>query len=214
MNNKAVKNAPVQGTGANTKTASKINNRPNLTGKEAKNETHENKAPAQTPQVEETKAPETKTDSSVAVDNQPANLAEPPKAEQVKHDEPKQEQPKTEEAPKAEEPTKEPSIKLIRPPMNLEATIKEVNALHRRSIQRLNLITRMKQIEAFEVALAEDSDELSDNPYQGCKLIIKDDKNREFITTQPGLIRLVAQYIFNACTEKLAEIEANIVFPA
>jgi hypothetical protein len=66
---------------------------------------------------------------------------------------------------------------------------------------------------AFEVVLTQENDELEDNPYQGCKLIIKDDKNREFITTTPGLIRLVSQFIFDACNEKLADIEANIVFP-
>jgi len=55
---------------------------------------------------------------------------------------------------------------------------------------------------------------LEDNPYQGCRLIIEDDKKRQFITTTPGLIRLVSQLIFDACTQKLAEIEAMIVFPA
>ena len=63
------------------------------------------------------------------------------------------------------------------------------------------------------MVLAQENDELEDNPYQGCKLIIRDDKNREFVTTTPGLIRLVSQFIFSACHEKLAEIEASIVFP-
>jgi hypothetical protein len=29
----------------------------------------------------------------------------------------------------------------------------------------------------------------------------------------PTLIRMVLQFIFDACHEKLAEVEANIVFP-
>jgi hypothetical protein len=86
--------------------------------------------------------------------------------------------------------------------------------LHRRSIQRLNLISRIKQLEAFEIQLAQEHDELEENPYQGCKLIIEDDKQRRFVTTTPGLIRLVSQFIFNACHEKLAEIESAIVLPA
>ncbi|MEO8886654.1 MAG: hypothetical protein ABI367_11365 [Mucilaginibacter sp.] len=129
--------------------------------------------------------------------------AEKPKAEEPKKEEPKAgaEQPKTEITPAKTE-------------LSLEGKLKVVDDLHRRSIQRLNLISRRKQLEAFEVALAQENDELEDNPYQGCKLIIRDDKNREFVTTTPGLIRLVSQFIFDACTEKLAEIEAAIIFPS
>ena len=85
--------------------------------------------------------------------------------------------------------------------------------LHRLTIQRLALIGRIKTLEDFEVKLVEENDELESNPYQGCKLIIKDDKGREFITNTPNLIRMVTQFIFDACHEKLDEIEANIVFP-
>jgi hypothetical protein len=63
------------------------------------------------------------------------------------------------------------------------------------------------------VKLIEENDELENNPYQGCKLVIIDDKKREFVTTTPGLIRMVAQFIFNACEDKLNEIESTIVFP-
>jgi len=97
--------------------------------------------------------------------------------------------------------------------LNLESTLKVVDDLHRRSIQRINLISRIKQLEEFEVNLATENDELEENPYQGCKLIIEDDKQRRFITTTPGLIRLVAQFIFDACREKLADIEAHIALP-
>jgi hypothetical protein len=113
---------------------------------------------------------------------------------------------------KAEEPAKEARATPAKP-VALEVTLKAVDILHRKSIQRLNLISRLKQIEAFEVALAQENDELEDNPYQGCKLIIADDKQRQFVTTTPGLIRLVSQFIFSACNEKLSEIEASIVFP-
>ncbi len=104
-------------------------------------------------------------------------------------------------------------VKPVQPALNLQVTLKVVEDLHRRSIQRLNLITRIRQLEAFEVVLTQEHDELEDNPYQGCKLIIEDDKQRRFITTTPGLIRLVSQFIFDACNGKLAEIEASIVFP-
>ena len=104
-------------------------------------------------------------------------------------------------------------VKPIAPVLNLEGTLKVVQELHRRSIHRINLISRIKQLEAFEITLTQEHDELEENPYQGCKLIIEDDKKRQFVTTTPGLIRLVAQFIFNACHEKRVEIEAEIVFP-
>lgn len=97
--------------------------------------------------------------------------------------------------------------------MNLQLTLKVVEDLHRRSVQRINLISRIKQLEDFEVTLEKGNDELEENPYQGCKLIIQDDQHRQFVTTTPGLIRMVSQFIFNACNEKLAEIEAHIVLP-
>jgi len=109
-------------------------------------------------------------------------------------------------------PPKE-EAKSIKVGLNLESTLKLVDELHRRSIQRINLISRIKELQEFEVNLTTENDELEDNPYQGCKLIIEDDKHRRFITTTPGLIRLVSQFIFNACIEKLADIEAHIVLP-
>jgi len=117
------------------------------------------------------------------------------------------------EVPKSEARLPQADTKPAAPELTLENKLKVVNDLHRKSIQRVNLIARMKQLEAFEVALAQENDELEDNPYQGCKLIIRDDKNREFVTTTPGLIRLTAQFIYNSCEEKRNEIEAMIVFP-
>ena len=99
------------------------------------------------------------------------------------------------------------------PALNLEATLKVVDDLHRRSIQRDNLLNRIHQLETFEITLMEEGDELESNHFQGCQLIISDDKGRKFITQTAGLIKLVAEFIGNACTQKLSEIEANIVFP-
>ena len=136
----------------------------------------------------------------------------------VEAEKPKQDVPEIKQEPKKEDPkadTEQPKAEITpdKPELTLEGKPKVVGDLHRRSIQRLNLISRRKQLEAFEVALAQENDELEDNPYQGCRLIIRDDKDREFVTTTPGLIRLVSRFIFDACTEKLTEIEATIVFP-
>lgn len=102
---------------------------------------------------------------------------------------------------------------ITKPVLNLEATLKVVNDLHRRSIQRDNLLNRIHQLEAFEIALIEEGDELETNHFQGCQLIISDDKGRKFVTQTAGLIKLVSEFIHTACMEKLGEIEANIVFP-
>jgi hypothetical protein len=196
MNTKTKNAKGVQGTTAQKGATVRTENRPNITGTEAKHdETAKDQKPAEAPKVEGAKAAEVKAGNPAKVDNQPAHVAEQPKAGEVKAEEPKAE------------------VNYIKPVPNLEQTIKTVNDLHRRSIQRLALIARIKLLEDFEVKLAEENDELESNPYQGCKLIIKDDKNREFITNTPNLIRMVSQFIFDACHEKLAEIEANIVFP-
>jgi len=210
----AEKNANgVQGTAAkNNQTANRVENRPSLTGKEAKeDENAKNQTPAKTPQVEKSNPAEVKTNSPATVDNQPANVAPFTTGKSI--DEAPKTEPKSEEA-KAE-PAKVEEVKAepVKFALNLEQTLKSVEGLHRLSIQRLTLLSRIKLLEDFEVKLIEENDELENNPYQGCKLIIKDDKGREFVTNTPNLIRMVSQFIFDACHEKLAEIEANITFP-
>jgi hypothetical protein len=193
----AEKNAKkVQGTNANNTNAPRIANRPNVALTEVKkDEPTKDEKPAEVAKVEATPTAEAKAGTTATVDNQPANAA----PEQ-------QEQPIADEAPNAE-------VKYIKPAQNLEQTLKSVGNLHRLTIQRLALIARIKTLEDFEVKLVEENDQLESNPYMGCKLTIKDDKGREFTTNTPNLIRMVTQYIFDACHEKLADIEANIVFP-
>ncbi len=188
----AEKNAKgVQGTAEKNNSSVKTENRPSLTGKEAKNETAQNQTPAKGAESETAKAAEAKASNPAAMDNQPADTKQLAAAEVNT----------AEQKPEA------------KPVLSLDAKLKAVDDLHRKSLQRLALIGRIKTLEAFEVKLIEEQDELESNPYQGCKLIIKDDKNREFVTNTPNLIRMVTQYIFDACEGKLAEIEATINFP-
>jgi hypothetical protein len=192
----AEKNAKkVQGTNANTTSAPRTANRPSVALTETKkDEPAKDEKPAGAPNVETAPTVEAKTGITATMDNQPADAAPEQKEQSV-----------------AEEPKGE--IKYIKPALNLEQTLKSVGNLHRLTIQRLALITRIKTLEEFEVKLVEENDQLESNPYQGCKLIIKDDKGREFTTNTPNLIRMVTQFIFDACHEKLADIEAHIVFP-
>jgi len=181
--------------GAKGTNPSKTENRPNIPGKAKNDEPLKNQNPGTAPEASKAKDAEVKTVQPAAADNQPVNSSATAEKQELNDSETKAE------------------VKYIKPTMNLEQTIKTVNDLHRRSIQRLALIARIKLLEDFEVKLVEENDELESNPYQGCRLIIKDDKGRDFTTNTPGLIRMVAQFIFNACHEKLAEIEANIVLP-
>ena len=194
----AEKNAKgVQGATEKNNSSVKTQNRPSLTGKEAKDETAQNQTPAKGAESETAKAAEVKTGNSAAVDNQPADTKQSA-AEVNSHEQQAEEKQPKEEA---------------KPVLSLDAKIKAVNDLHRKTIQRLALIARLKTLEQFEVALLENNDELESNPYQGCKLIIEDDKRRQFVTNTPNLIRMVSQFIFDACEAKLAEIEATINFP-
>jgi len=189
-------------------TASKTTNRPSLTGKEAKeDEKATDQTPAQTQSAASTPAAEVKADSPVTVDNQPADVAPSTTGQGI-------DEMQIPEPAKPEEAVKE-AVKFEpqKFALNLEQTLKSVTDLHRLSVQRLALIARIKTLEDFEVKLQEESDELESNPFQGCKLIIEDDKRRQFVTNTPNLIRMVSQFIFDACHEKLADIEANIVFP-
>ena len=188
----AEKNAKgVQGATEKNNSSVKTQNRPSLTGKEAKNETAQNQTPAKGEESETAKAAEVQAGNPAAVDNKSADTKEPAAAE-------------------VNTAEQKPDVK---PVLSLDAKLKAVDDLHRKSLQRLALIGRIKTLEAFEVKLIEEQDELESNPYQGCKLIIKDDKNREFVTNTPNLIRMVTQYIFDACNTKLEEIEATINFP-
>lgn len=209
----AEKNANgVQGTAAKNNQSVSMENRPNLTGKEAKqDEKVKDQTPAQTPQVKEANPAEVATGNPAAVDYQPANVAPLTAGQGV--DEPKTEPSKAEEFNHDKEKAEAVKIEPKKFALNLEQTLKSVEGLHRLSIQRLALLSRIKLLEDFEVKLVEENDELEANPYQGCKLIIEDDKRRQFVTNTPNLIRMVSQFIFDACHEKLAEIEANIIFP-
>lgn len=179
----------------------KIKNRPNVPGAEAKGNS------ANAAEVKSNGALPTAKAEGKKVEGT-ENVVKP---EQTKVEvKPENTQPRATEHPKAEA---KQEAKAIVPALNLEATLKVVQDLHRRSIQRDNLLNRIGQLEAFEISLIEGGDELESNHFQGCKLTITDDKGKQFTTNTAGLIRMVSQFIYDACIEKLQEIEANIVFP-
>ena len=143
--------------------------------------------------------------------------AKPAEAQKPKEETPKAEAPKVEPA-KAPEPPKaevkaEPKAEPVKPALNLEGTLKLVEELHRRKIQRDKLLETINNLDAFEFDLKEEMDETGGNVYQGCVLTIEDDNRQKFTTKNPTIIWTVAQLVNNMCVDKLAEIEAGIVIP-
>jgi hypothetical protein len=105
-------------------------------------------------------------------------------------------------------------LKETKPVLNLESTLKLVEELHRRKIQRDKLLSTISTLEEFEVAQQDDAEETDTNYFQGCELTIQDDKRRDFSTKNPYIIKKVAEYINTLCIDRLAEIESGIYIPA
>jgi hypothetical protein len=134
----------------------------------------------------------------------PEPVKEAPKAEAVKAEPVKTEQ-------KAVEHFKPEPQKQV---LNLEGTLKLVEELHRRKIQRDKLLETINNLESFEFDLKEEMEETGGNAYQGCTLTIVDDNRQSFVTKNPTIIWTVSQMVNRLCVDKLAEIEAGIQIPA
>jgi hypothetical protein len=184
------------------------NIRPNLTGKEAKDEASKDKASTEASQVEKTKATEAKTDNTATVDNQPANVAEAPKAETVVQ--------AAEAKPQAEPTKKELKEQFIaQQERKLAETVKLVEALGKKIAQKNKLENTISNLDGFTVAQTDDKDDMaSDSRFARCELVISDDDGNEFVTKNPFIIAYVAHEVKQLCIDKLAEVEASIVIPA
>ncbi|MET3115394.1 type IV secretory pathway VirB10-like protein [Pedobacter sp. CG_S7] len=141
-----------------------------------------------------------------------AKTADLPKTEATKVENPQPQTPKP-DAPKAEtekakEMVQEKHI------LNLESTLKLVEELYRRKMQRDRLLDTIDTLDAFEVAQIDNADETEANHFQGCVLTIEDDNRRKFSTKNPVIIQAVAQFVNTMCINRLAEIEAGIIIPA
>jgi hypothetical protein len=119
------------------------------------------------------------------------------------------------EQPKAEEPKKvAEEVKPAKPVLNLEGTLKLVEELHRRKVQRDKLMETIQNLEAFEVNQKDEAEESGITNYSRCELTIADDKGKSFSTKNPVIIFHVTQYVNALCIDKLAQIEAGIIIPA
>lgn len=101
-----------------------------------------------------------------------------------------------------------------KPALNLDETIKLLEALHVKKVQRDRLLFTINNLEGFTLDLEQEADETGGNYYQGCVLKIADDEKNEFTTKNPVIIQAVAEFVKTLCVGKLAEIEAGITIPA
>ncbi len=116
--------------------------------------------------------------------------------------------------PKAEKhEASEEETKIEKPALNLEGTLKLVEELHRRMVQRGRLVYTIDNLDKFEIEQKEEAEDTTSNYYQGCELEITDDKRNKFSTKNPVIIKAVALFVRNLCTDRLAEIEAEIIIP-
>lgn len=93
---------------------------------------------------------------------------------------------------------------------NLEQTLKKIKELGRLSHQRDKLILTIDNLDSFEIKQLDEAEETNLNHFQRCELTIRDDAGNDFSTKNPFIINIVAGNIKTLCTEKLAEVEAQI----
>ena len=122
------------------------------------------------------------------------------------------------EAKKADTPSVSPApvvepVKEAKPPMSIDEKLKVLELLQVRKSQYENLLKRMTDLDAFEFDLMEDADELQENHFAGCKIIVMDTRNSQFVTTTPNLVKMVVGFLKAACLDKKNELENLIVFP-
>ena len=100
-----------------------------------------------------------------------------------------------------------------KPALSLEGTLKLVEELHRRMVQRGRLVHTIDNLDKFEIEQKEEAEDITSNYYQGCEIEITDDKRNKFSTKNPVIIKAVALFVRDLCANKLAEIEAEIIIP-
>ena len=201
MKNQSINNANGKAEFLNIKTAKNPFYQP-LAGKANLNA--DNKATIKDePKKEELKKEETA--GTLKTENTKENIEVPKSIDAVVH------------SPQVKEEKSEPKMadwKAEKPALNLESTLKLVEELHRRMVQRGRLVHTIDNLDKFEIEQKQEAEDTTSNYYQGCELEITDDKRNKFSTKNPVIIKAVALFVRDLCTNRLAEIEAEITIPA
>jgi hypothetical protein len=107
-----------------------------------------------------------------------------------------------------------PQVEPVKPVMSIADRLKELERLQVTATQYDNLLGRIKDLEEFEFKQMEENDELQENPFTGCRIILQDGNKGQFTTTTPNLVKMVHSFLKAACLDKKTELENLIVFPA
>jgi len=96
--------------------------------------------------------------------------------------------------------------------LNLDETISVVQRLYMKMKFRDRLDMYIDLLNSLEIELAKE-DLNKDNPYQGCTLVITDDRHGKFTLANPTLISETVDFLSTRMKNKLGEIEAELVLP-
>ncbi|MBB6271838.1 hypothetical protein HDF26_002295 [Pedobacter cryoconitis] len=99
--------------------------------------------------------------------------------------------------------------------LNLDETLKLVEKLAKKTVQRDRYNGYIKTLEDFVVEQQDEEDFGEDaNNYKGCELTIKDSKGNVFYTERSTVIGPTIQFMADRFKQRLAEVEAEIVIPS
>jgi hypothetical protein len=107
---------------------------------------------------------------------------------------------------------KQAEVKIMKLGLNLEQTLELVTKLNKKAQQRNRLMAYIEKLRNFEIEQKEETLEGS-RFYNGCILVLKDDKGESFEMKNPVIISEVVKFLNQKFEEKAAEIEVEIVLP-
>ncbi|MGY4385647.1 hypothetical protein ACVWYN_002693 [Pedobacter sp. UYP24] len=102
----------------------------------------------------------------------------------------------------------------IKKGLSLDETMKLIEELHLKKRHRDRLDLYIDLLNSFAVAQkVEDLDTDPNSYYNGCSLVITDDKSGKFNLRNPTLIKDVIEFLTGRMAVKLSEIESEIQLP-
>ncbi len=106
-----------------------------------------------------------------------------------------------------------PQKQTLNPPaktLSLQDTLKIVDGLHRKVIQRTNLVNVIDTLESFTIKQVEDE---HGQQYTSCEISITDDQRNSWKTKNTFLIAELVRFTLETCKKRLTEIENGINLP-
>jgi hypothetical protein len=98
--------------------------------------------------------------------------------------------------------------------LNLDQTMKLIEELYLKKRYRDRLDVYIDMLNSFVIdQKQEDLDKDQNNYYNGCSLVITDDRSGKFTLKNPTLIKDVVEFLTSRMTVKLSEIESEIQIP-